>query len=201
MKILSDRMLRIKDSAEHSRCTYVDRPSRSADKRLHNNAPHRKCLREKATACVSLLVFFKTRRGIFPYSVEDDAISTISQTPTTHYTNTCVKLTIVTHHLSFSERVAIANLPLYRHTPSDQSRVYRVTQLRIDGVHCQESAGTGPVVFKVLLVKKCAAFAGHHRSNIVRLFFPTPNKWYAVVVLLKYRRQRTPLLIRHCVTC
>ena len=63
---------------------------------------------EKTTACVSLLVFFIIRLGTFPYSVEDDA-STISQTPTTHYTNTCVKLTIVTH-LSFSERIAIANL-------------------------------------------------------------------------------------------
>ena len=27
-----------------------------------------------------------------------------------------------------------------RHTPSGQSRVYRVTQLRTDGVHCRESA-------------------------------------------------------------
>ena len=34
---------------------------------------------------------------------------------------------------------------LNRHTPSGQSRVYRVTQLRTDGVHCRESAGTGPV--------------------------------------------------------
>ena len=110
MKILSDRLLRIKDSAEHSRCTYVDRPSRSTDEQLHNNAPHRKCLRKKTTACVSLLVFFRIRRGTFPYSVEDDA-GTISLTPTTHYTNTCVKLTIVTH-LSFSERIAIANLSL-----------------------------------------------------------------------------------------
>ena len=65
---------------------------------------------ETTTACVSLLVFFRIRRGTFPYSVEDDA-STVSQTPTTHYTNTCVKLTIVTH-LSFSERIAIANLSL-----------------------------------------------------------------------------------------
>ena len=63
---------------------------------------------ETTTACVSLLVFFRIRRGTFPYGVEDDA-STISQTPTTHYTNTCVKLTKVTH-LSFSERIAIANL-------------------------------------------------------------------------------------------
>ena len=63
---------------------------------------------ETTTACVRLLVFFRIRRGTFHHGVEDDA-STISLTPTTHYTNTCVKLTIVTH-LSFSERIAIANL-------------------------------------------------------------------------------------------
>ena len=95
-------------SAEHSRGTCVDRPSRSADEQLHNNAPHRNCLRKKHTACVTLFVFFTIRRGSFPYSIEEDA-STTSQTPTTHYTNTCVKLTIVAH-LSFSERIAIANL-------------------------------------------------------------------------------------------
>ena len=38
---------------------------------------------------------------------------------------------------------------LNRHTPSGQSRVYRVTQLCTDGVHCRESAGTGPVNLKV----------------------------------------------------
>ena len=32
-----------------------------------------------------------------------------------------------------------------RHTPSGQSRVHRVTQLRTDDVHYRESAGTGPV--------------------------------------------------------
>ena len=36
-----------------------------------------------------------------------------------------------------------------RHTQSGQSRVYRVTRLRTDGVHCRESAGTGPVNLKV----------------------------------------------------
>ena len=66
---------------------------------------------ETTTACASLLVFFRIRRGTFPYSVEDDA-STISQTPTTYYANTCVKLTIVTH-LSLIERIAIANLFLF----------------------------------------------------------------------------------------
>ena len=28
---------------------------------------------------------------------------------------------------------------IYHHTPSGQSRLYRVTQLRTDGVHCRES--------------------------------------------------------------
>ena len=55
-----------------------------------------------------MFVSFTIRRGTFPYSIEDD-VNTTSQTPTTHYTNTCVKPTIVTH-LSFSERIAIANL-------------------------------------------------------------------------------------------
>ena len=36
------------------------------------------------------------------------------------------------------------------HTPSGQSRVYRGTELRTDDVHCRESAGTRPVVLKVV---------------------------------------------------
>ena len=43
---------------------------------------------------------------------------------------------------------------LNRHTPSSQSRVYRVTQLRTDCVHCRESAGTGPVNLKVVSSKR-----------------------------------------------
>ena len=42
------------------------------------------------------------------------------------------------------------------HTPSGQCRVYRVTQLRTDGVHCRESVGTGPVVLKVVRVTGAA---------------------------------------------
>ena len=42
-----------------------------------------------------------------------------------------------------------------RHTPSGQSRVYGVTQLRTDGVHCRESAGTGPVNLKVVPNEYC----------------------------------------------
>ena len=44
---------------------------------------------------------------------------------------------------------------LNRHTPSGQSRVYRVTQLRTDGVHCRESTGAGPVDLKVVPNECC----------------------------------------------
>ena len=44
---------------------------------------------------------------------------------------------------------------LNRHTPSGQSRVYRVMQLRIDGVHCPESASTRPVNLKVVPNECC----------------------------------------------
>ena len=50
-------------------------------------------------------------------------------------------------------------LYLNRHTPSGQSRVYRVTQLRTDGVHCQESAGTGPVNLKVVPNECCLSWS------------------------------------------
>ena len=62
---------------------------------------------------------------------------------------------------------------LIRHTPSGQSRVYRFTQLRTDGVHCRESAGTGPVNLKVV-PNECCQFAGHHGPINIRLSFPHP---------------------------
>ena len=113
MRVRCDKMLWMKGSAEHSRCTCVDRPSRSSDEQVYNHAPHRKCLRKKTTACVSLFVLLTIRRDTFPYSIIEDGASTTSQTSTTHYTNTCVKLTIVTHLLSFSKRIAIANLSYF----------------------------------------------------------------------------------------
>ena len=45
---------------------------------------------------------------------------------------------------------AAASIYVYRHTPSGQSRLNRVTQLCTNGVHCRESAGTGPVVLKIV---------------------------------------------------
>ena len=34
---------------------------------------------------------------------------------------------------------AVVSIYIYHHTPSGQSRLYRVTRLRTDGVHCRES--------------------------------------------------------------
>ena len=50
-------------------------------KQFYNNAPHRKCLREKTTACVSLIVFFTIRCGTFPYSGGDDDANTTKPNP------------------------------------------------------------------------------------------------------------------------
>ena len=44
---------------------------------------------------------------------------------------------------------------LNRHTPSSQSRFYRVTQLCADGIDCRESAGTGPINRKVVPNECC----------------------------------------------
>ena len=45
---------------------------------------------------------------------------------------------------------------LSRHPSSGQSQVYRVTQqVRTDGVHCREPAGTGPVNLKVVPNGSC----------------------------------------------
>ena len=56
-----------------------------------------------------------------------------------------------------------------RHTLSGQSRVYRVTQLRTDDVHCRESAGTGPVNLKVVPNECCL---GRSPCVCVCVFFP-----------------------------
>ena len=58
---------------------------------------------------------------------------------------------VLTYGIPPEFRGGVPFIYLNRHTPSVQSRVYRATQLRTDGVHCRESAGTGQVVLKVLL--------------------------------------------------
>ena len=58
------------------------------------------------------------------------------------------------------------------YTPSGQSRVHRVAQLRADGVHCRESAGTGPVNLKVVLDER--ALAGHRGLINIHISLPHP---------------------------
>ena len=70
---------------------------------------------------------------------------------------------------------------LNRHTPSGQSRVYRIMQLRTDGVHCLESAGAGPVALKVFPAKG-ATFSSPWSNSCAPLFSHT-HYWYEVDIL------------------
>ena len=65
------------------------------------------------------------------------------------------------------------------HTPSGQSRVYRVAQLRTDGVHCRESVGTVPAVLKVARVTR-AAFASPWTKCYCAPLFSHTQDWYTV---------------------
>ena len=72
--------------------------------------------------------------------------------------------------------------------------MYRVTPLRTDGVYCRESAGTGPVALKVVLVTS-AAPVGHHGPINARLSFPTRDlidsgvtRWRMAVSIYGRRR-------------
>ena len=90
-------------------------------------------------------------------------------------------------YLRYSSRVPRRRPFIYlnRHTPSGQSRVYRVTQWRTDGVHCRESAGTRPVNLKVVPNGCCLGRSPW--TNQYAPLFPTPTngmKWACG----KYRR-------------
>ena len=63
---------------------------------------------------------------------------------------------MLTHEIPPDFRGGVHLFIKNRHTSSGQSRVNRVTQLRTDGAHCRESAGTGPVVLKVVPVTGAA---------------------------------------------
>ena len=63
---------------------------------------------------------------------------------------------------------------LNRHMPSGQSRVYRVTHLRTDDVHCRESAGTGPVVLKAVPATGAAILQVTMNQLMCASLFPHP---------------------------
>ena len=58
--------------------------------------------------------------------------------------------------------------------PLGHSRVNQVTQLRTDGVYCRVSAGTRPVILKVVPATG-AAFLGTAMDQLMCASFPTPT--------------------------
>ena len=68
-------------------------------------------------------------------------------------------------------------------------RVHRVTQLGPDGVHCRESAGTGPVVLKVVSVTGATilqvTFPRHDNVDPMSLPSKNPIKCHEDVLYLQ----------------
>ena len=77
-----------------------------ADEQLHNNAPHRKCIREKTTACVSMSVFLESAVALSRTVLRTTPIHA-TKPKTIHRRNQHVAVITL---LSFSGRLAIANL-------------------------------------------------------------------------------------------
>ena len=91
---------------------------------------------------------------------------------------------------AFHPLFATASIYLYRWPPSGQSRVYQVTQLRTDGIHCRESAGTGPVNLKVVPNGCClgrSPWINYHAPP-----FPTPTRVYYYWYKVWYRKNGAP---------
>ena len=87
---------------------------------------------------------------------------------------------------------------LYHQPPSGHFRVYQATQLRTDGVHCRESAGTGLVVLDVVPVTGYA-FSSVAMSQFlcVSLFLhPQPIRGENVKTFLK-KNQNAPRSSEH----
>ena len=81
---------------------------------------------------------------------------------------------------------------LYRQTTSGRSRDDRVTHLRTDDVHFfLESAGTEPVVFKVVR-ESGAVFSGFPMSQFMchSLFLAHTHYWYTVDIHVGYTQYR-----------
>ena len=110
----------------------------------------------------------KMNISLFPFAPESlvsrDGFGRPVPRQPTHSTNFGGILRLLTGSLPIS---AVASIYLDQHTPSGKPRVYRVTRLRADGVHCRESVG-----IKVVRVTD-AAFAGHHGPIDMHLSFPT----------------------------
>ena len=71
---------------------------------------------------------------------------------------------------------------LNRHTPSGQSRVHRVTQLRTDGIYCRESARTRPINVKKGSSKR-VLLSQVAMDQLIYAFLPHAHHWYEVGIL------------------
>ena len=121
---------------------------------------------------------------------------------------------VLTYGIPPEFRVGVYLFILTRHTPSGQSRVYRVTQLRTDGVPCRVSAGTGPVNLKLVPNECCLGrspwiiFSGAYLRNPSRgprrrpfIYFNPPYAIGSVPSLsghvFAYRWRSLPSVRRH----
>ena len=113
---------------------------------------------------------FPLSRFVSEYLVSRDMLSPVPRQPAHLYTQTGFGA-----YLRDSSRVPRWRpfIFLNRHTQSSQSRVYRIMRLRTDGVHCRESAGTGPVNVKVV-PNGCCLGKSHHGPIDMRPPFPHP---------------------------
>ena len=88
---------------------------------------------------------------------------------------------LLTHGIPLDFRGGVHLFIYNRHTPSGQSRVYQVTQLRTNDVYFRESAaGTGPVNLKVVPNECCCLGTSLSHTHY----------WYAVG-MLKVRAHAT----------
>ena len=78
-------------------------------------------------------------------------------------------------------------MPLHRHTISGQSRLYQVTQLRTDDVHCRE-----PADLNVVPVTGAPLFRYHHGPIFVHLCFTTSTIGTVVVFVSHIQRYWLP---------
>ena len=72
-----------------------------------------------------------------------------------------------------------------RHTLVGQSGVYLATQLRVNGVYCRESAGTGPVGLKVVPVTGATTLQVTMDQLLCASLFPHIHHWYEVGTLIE----------------
>ena len=100
---------------------------------------------------------------------------------------------VLTHGIPPDFRCGVHLFVFNRHTPWCQSQVYRVTQLRTDGVHYRESAGSGPVNVKVVEFQTSAALADHHGPVNMRLSFSHPLFFFFFSFNLTYSRWTSSL--------